>query len=1020
MSKHINKWFLYTIVFVALLSIVGCSQPNNSSVNKAKTSSNTTTLELETETTQNKLSTIEISPSFITISVGSEIQLTATGLYEDGASESMTTQVEWSSSNTSALSISEIGKLTSLSVGLSTITATLDGVSISFELSSVTPLPIDTGAVNTPPNTETVEPTAPIVNPTTLTSINITPQRQNIALGITQPLTATGIYSDNTTQDISASVTWTNESTGILNISKTNNIWVAEAIGLGTANITATLGNATASTQITVTDATLVDIFIDNIPDKTIVDTTTTLKAVGIFSDGSNQNITDQVSWSSSQTNIATFANNGELSAIAVGNSTINAALNDISVNFNLEIIDATLASIALSPSNLSLAEGTSSQLQAIGTLSNGYALNMSDKVSWSSNDDTVLSVNASGLVFGELSGDAIITASFDGVTSSLNITVDSATLMSIEVSPQNSRIAIDTELTLVATGIYSNGKHQDITQNVLWQTDDASIVSVSNTEGQQGLVYSLAQGSASISATLLDTVGSTNITVNEKTLEGITILFNGSSTLAAGNETQLSAIANYSNGSTMDVSSQVTWQSSDTASCTVSTAEDNYGLLKAKSVGMCNITAKLSSTASGTQNAISKFNSLIFTVTAATLQSIVISENNVSLAKGTSIQLTATGTFSDSSTSNISSQVNWTVSNALINISNENGSNGLLTAAAIGESIVTASYEGITTTSTVTVTAATLESITISTSVSGDFILGTTRSYTATGTYSDQSALDISTKVLWISSDANIAAVSNAIDSAGQVTSLLLGDVAISAKLNGIISDQIEITISDSPLAPISLSAQATPYIILNDGNDASTIQLSIQAANSELSVVDGTEVQLSITTGNGILSENMVSSVNGSASFTLTSTDKGIITIKASIAGTEIANYVTIYATDKFSEVISRYGFAQGALIVDETDPTNSLVPANSKIGFLIANYANRAFTIDGYSIFNGSTFVNEISSHDTNKLNNNSLSEGGSFLVTYTTSEARSNNYWVAYTLTEEKTGQQFVIAAGFTFK
>ncbi len=62
----------------------------------------------------------------------------------------------------------------------------------------------------------------------------------------------------------------------------------------------------------------------------------------------------------------------------------------------------------------------------------------------------------------------------------------------------------------------------------------------------------------------------------------------------------------------------------------------------------------------------------------------------------------------------------------------------------------------------------------------------GTHLSLTATGSYSDNSAQDITTMVVWSSSDTIIATVSNAWDSKGRVTTVSKGYCSISATFEG------------------------------------------------------------------------------------------------------------------------------------------------------------------------------------------------------------------------------------------
>ena len=91
-----------------------------------------------------------------------------------------------------------------------------------------------------------------------------------------------------------------------------------------------------------------------------------------------------------------------------------------------------------------------------------------------------------------------------------------------------------------------------------------------------------------------------------------------------------------------------------------------------------------------------------VLTVTAATLQSIAVTPANPSIAKGLTQQFTATGTYSDGSTQNLTTQVTWasaTTSVATIT------SGGLATGVATGTSTISATLGGITGSTVLTVT---------------------------------------------------------------------------------------------------------------------------------------------------------------------------------------------------------------------------------------------------------------------------------------------------------------------------
>ncbi len=119
--------------------------------------------------------------------------------------------------------------------------------------------------------------------------------------------------------------------------------------------------------------------------------------------------------------------------------------------------------------------------------------------------------------------------------------------------------------------------------------------------------------------------------------------------------------------------------------------------------MGTSNITASLSGVTSPVD---------VLTVTAATLQSIAVTPANPSIGKGLTQQFTATGTYSDTSTANVTAPVTWN--------SSEYGRGdhygaGLATGVAVGTSNITASLSGVTSpVDVLTVTAATLQSIAV------------------------------------------------------------------------------------------------------------------------------------------------------------------------------------------------------------------------------------------------------------------------------------------------------------------
>ena len=189
----------------------------------------------------------------------------------------------------------------------------------------------------------------------------------------------------------------------------------------------------------------------------------------------------------------------------------------------------------------------------------------------------------------------------------------------------------------------------------------------------------------------------------------------------------------------------------------------------------------------------------------APILSSIAVAPTSPSsLPVGYVQQFTATGTYSDSSTADITSQVIWASSDPNIATISSSGS---VTAVAAGNTNITATLSGVTSpavrlpvvvpistpfTTPTTTSALTLSSIAVLPVSPVSLAVGSTELFTALGTYSDGSTTDITSKVTWTSSDPNIATIS----SQGLVTGVATGYATITAALSGVTSSAVSLTV--------------------------------------------------------------------------------------------------------------------------------------------------------------------------------------------------------------------------------
>jgi trimeric autotransporter adhesin len=553
--------------------------------------------------------------------------------------------------------------------------------------------------------------------PSNIQSITIDPINPTVAVSTSLQLHATVNNKNGTTKDVTESATWVSADPTVANVSNAaGSQGLTSGASVGATTITASFGGVSGTTTFTVTNASLKSITVVPVNPMIARGTTVQLTATGNFSDGSVQDLTTQVSWSSGNSGIATVSttpgSQGLATGVSVGNTPITATFDGVSGSTTVTVSSATVTSITVTPPLATITKGTTLQLTATCNLSDGATQDCTGDVSWASSSSSIAKASdtspTKGLVSGVGVGTATITASFSGQQGTATVTVTNATLTSIEITPPDPSIVNGSKVGLTATGKFSDGMTQDLTTQVSWTSSDETIAQVSNVVGTQGLVTGLAVGSTSITAVLNGVSGSTTVTVIAATLTSITIT--PDSSIANGTTEQLTATGNYSDGTTQDLTDQVSWTSGNDAIEQVSNVPGTQGLVTGLAVGSTSITAELNGVSGSTT----------VTVIAATLTSITITPPDPSVASGTTEQLTATGNYSDKTTQDLTIQVSWTSSDETIaQVSNVPGTQGLVTGLAVGSTSTTAELNGVSGSTTVTVTAPTL------TSMSGQVVTG-------------------------------------------------------------------------------------------------------------------------------------------------------------------------------------------------------------------------------------------------------------------------------------------------------
>lgn len=765
-------------------------------------------------------------------------------------------------------------------------------------------------------------------------------------------------------------------------------------------------GGGGGSPAPVVTTPTLLSISVSASVVQLPVGLNTQFVATGQYSDGNSQNLSNQVTWSVSDLSKATInSSSGLLTAVQAGSLTVSAAMQSVSGSLAFTISPATLSSLQVSPATLTLAKGTTQAVTVTAIFSDLSNQDVSDQVTWQSDDSSLADIAAgTSLVEAIEQGSTLLTASLSGEQASLAVTVTGAELVSLSLTPLNSTIPLGLSQQYVAQGTYTDDSVQDISTQVTWLSSNESVAVVSNSVGSKGKVDTQAVGSTNISAVLGDIEQSTELTVDNAQLTSIDVQPTNQ-TIAKGEDATISAFGDYTDGTRINITSLVNWNTSNTDSIDVSLAAS--GIIKTLESGDALLSAELDGITSIANIQVSN----------ATLDSIAIEADSTSLANGTNLNLIARGHYSDASSRDITAQVTWQSSDlSVLTVANGGAGAGEIAALSIGQSTIHASLGVVSSQQVFTVTNAVLSSLLI-TGSANSLNVNSSLQLSAQATYSDASTQNVTNQVNWLSSNTTVATVDNTQGSKGRLRALSVGNAEINVSLNGIESGSFAISVTQDPNLPNALTIRAQPNMILNDNTNTSQITINVLPALPEGTIADGTAVSLTITEGATQRVENLTTT-NGVASYSLNSDYQGVIGLSASL-GSLVANS-GILSTNDFSLGVIRQGLANISF-------ENSTLETGSVFLVLARNISNRTFLIKEVRFryldpANGNAVVDLPGSPVTNpdELSGGSLTAGEFTSIGYQLdADVEASVFAIVYFFEDEETSTEFSMVQIFDF-
>lgn len=406
---------------------------------------------------------------------------------------------------------------------------------------------------------------------------------------------------------------------------------------------------------------------------------------VGTAFDCSGNSIRNKkISYSSSNTAVATVTTEGNVIAVGLGGATVSAVADGKSASVQVTVTPETAANVIITPSTLTLRRTNTRQLTATAR-NNQNTIITGRTFRWGSSNSSIVSVDQNGLLTALTPGTVVISAEADQTSGSATVTVTEIPIGSCSLAPATSKLTVSQSvqpaITLRDT---ANNVISSLGRQIAWTSNNEIAATVTGS----GLVTARKAGTARITASPVEnTQASCNATVDVVDSRIVSaVITTRSGSLRIGIPRQFQVSLTDSVGGAIPPGRTVTWTSVTPTIASVST----NGLVTAIALGAARIAV----------NAEGAVDTVNFNVTKIPVATVRLSPLSSSIVQGGTVQINAT--IEDSSGTAVTDRVvEWTSSDptrASVSLT------GLVTTQAPGTVTIMATSETRSGTAQVTV----------------------------------------------------------------------------------------------------------------------------------------------------------------------------------------------------------------------------------------------------------------------------------------------------------------------------
>ena len=396
---------------------------------------------------------------------------------------------------------------------------------------------------------------------------------------------------------------------------------------------------------------------------------------VGTAFDCSGNSIRNKkISYSSSNTAVATVTTEGNVIAVGLGGASVSAVADGKSASVQVTVTPETAANVTITPSTLTLRRTNTRQLTATAR-NNQNTIITGRTFRWGSSNSSIVSVDQNGLLTALTPGTVVVSAEADQTSGSATVTVTEIPIGSCSLAPATSRLTVSQSvqpaITLRDT---ANNVISSLGRQIAWTSNNEIAATVTGS----GLVTARKAGTARITASPVEnTQASCNATVDVVDSRIVSaVITTRSGSLRIGIPRQFQVSLTDSVGGAIPPGRTVTWTSVTPTIASVST----NGLVTAIALGAARIAV----------NAEGAVDTVNFNVTKIPVATVRLSPLSSSIVQGGTVQINAT--IEDSSGTAVTDRVvEWTSSDptrASVSLT------GLVTTQAPGTVTITATSE--------------------------------------------------------------------------------------------------------------------------------------------------------------------------------------------------------------------------------------------------------------------------------------------------------------------------------------